>query len=219
MPSVTVLANEASTISEDTPVTARALLSPSNAGTYVEATRHWVLLSERGAASLVRLTQNALKNHMQTQICEGSGSSGQVTGLTVDSSITNASGSSLTWATTLAAMAPVEAVGGDSPLTWVVTSAAAKLLRARAGVAGGEAIMDRNNKIGGYRAVVIGGTTSSFAIFGRWQDLIVYQWTPIEVSTNPYAGFQQGIIGVRGWISFNAGPQVAASFSTITSIT
>jgi hypothetical protein len=49
--------------------------------------------------------------------------------------------------------------------------------------------------------------------------LIVYQWQPVEISTNPFAQFQQAIIGVRGWVSFNAGPQVTGSFSTITGIT
>ena len=38
-------------------------------------------------------------------------------------------------------------------------------------------------------------------------------------SVYPFAAFPYVIIGVRGWLAFNAAPIVATSFATITAIT
>ena len=141
-------------------------------------------------------------------------------GLAADSAISNSSGTTIAWTTICTVMDLIEKAAGDGALTWVVTSAAAKILRQRAVVgSAGPAILDGDNRIGGYPCIVIGGTASATAIFGRWQDLIVYQWLPLEIAVNPFASFQQGIIGVRGWASFNAAPLVTGSFATITGIT
>ena len=44
------------------------------------------------------------------------------------------------------------------------------------------------------------------AAFGRWSDMLVYEWQPLEIAVNPFAQFPQAIIGTRGWIAFNAAP-------------
>jgi len=218
LPAATVLANQTSSIGETSPTTSRTLMDASNAGVYIEESRAFALQSERGARAVVRLLTNALRNHVQVQIIEGSGSSGQVLGLANDSAVDTASGGTLTYATVCDAIAVVEDAAGDGPLAWVLTSAAAKIMRQRPVVGTDGAAILSDGKIGGYPAVVIGGTTSATAVFGRWQDLIVYEWLPIEIAVNPLANFKSAIIGVRGWVSFNAAPLVNGSFSTLTSL-
>jgi hypothetical protein len=56
-------------------------------------------------------------------------------------------------------------------------------------------------------------------VFGRWSDLIVHEWSPLELAVNPFAIFRADVIGVRGWFSFNAAPLVNGSFYKISSIT
>lgn len=221
MPTVTMLASETATAAEDTPTVSRSLLNPSHATDYIELSRQFAVQSETGARAGGRLLENAIRNKMQQQIIEGSGASNEVEGLATDTAnITNTSGTTLAFAAITTTLDVVEKAAGDGALTWVITSAAAKILRARPVTTSGTTpILGSDMKIGGYPVVVIGGTTSATAIFGRWEDLIVYQWSPLEIATNPYAQFQAGIIGIRGWLAFSAAPLVNASFASITGIT
>jgi hypothetical protein len=49
---------------------------------------------------------------------------------------------------------------------------------------------------------------SAHAVFGRWSDLVVHEWTPLELAVNPFAIFRADVIGARGWFSFNSAPLV-----------
>jgi hypothetical protein len=98
------------------------------------------------------------------------------------------------------------------------TAAAAKVLRSREVISGGAAIM-ADYKIGGYPVYICGASTAAHAVFGKCSDLVVHEWSPLELATNPFAIFPAGIIGVRGWFSFNAAPLVNGSFYKISSIT
>ena len=218
LPAVSVLANEGASIGETTPTTSRSLLNASNAGAYVEHSRQWALQTEFGARALVQLLTNALRTHVGVQIIEGSGASGQVLGLVNDTAVSSASGTTLAWSTVATTLETVEKAAGDGALAWVVTAPAAKLMRQRAIITGGNEIL-KDGRIGGYPTIVIGGTTAAHAAFGRWRDLIVYEWAPLEIAANPFAAFRQAIIGVRGWVSFNAAPLVNGSFATIKDIT
>ena len=115
-------------------------------------------------------------------------------------------------------METVEKAAGDAPLTWVATAGAATILRQRAEISGGSAIL-RDGRIGGYPCIVVGGTTDKVAVLGRWQDLIVYEFAPLEIAVNPFQNFQGQLIGVRAWATFDVAPMVAGSFATITGIT
>lgn len=218
LPTVTVLANEQSSISEQTPTTTQTLMVPTHLTSYMEASRQFALQSEGGAAAIANLLTTAIRQAAGLQIIAGSGSSGQVTGLTVNSDVATATGGTLAQTHIVAALETVEKAAGDGALAWVVTAPAAKIMRQRATISGGNAIL-QDGKIGGYPAIVIGGTTDATAAFGRWKDLLVYEWSPMEVAVNPFATFTSAIIGVRAWLPFSAAPLCAASFYTITSIT
>jgi HK97 family phage major capsid protein len=223
LPAVTVLANETATATEVSPPTAQSLLSPSSATSYVEQSRHIVLQSEGGAAATAGLLTNALRTHVGAQILMGAGTGGEVLGLANDSAIATGTGSALAWGSVCTTMETVEKAAGDGALAWVVTAPAATIMRQRGIVDDDDAALGsgpilRDGSIGGYPCIVIGGTTAAAAAFGRWSDLIVYQWLPLEIAVNPFANFKSGIIGVRGWIAFNAAPLVASSFATITDI-
>jgi len=218
LPAVTIMSSETSTASDGTPAVSASALTPANLGCYVTSSRQWTLMTRGGAEAVARLITNALRVQAQQQIIEGSGSNGQVLGLVNDSTITSVAGTSITWATVCDALKAVEAAAGDAPLTWVCTSAAASVLRQRETAAGAGPIL-RDNRIAGYPVITIGGTGSAHAILGRWEDLLIHEWQPVEIQVNPFAIHKAGIIGTRGWLSFNAAPLVAASFYGLKSIT
>jgi len=49
--------------------------------------------------------------------------------------------------------------------------------------------------------------------------LLIHEWQPVEIQVNPFAIFRAGILGTRGWLSFNSAPLVAASFYALKSLT
>jgi len=218
LPTTYILANEATAITEESPTTTQTLVVPTHATAYVEMSRQLALQSEGGAAAMANLLTNAVRNRAQTQILEGTGSNGEVLGLTADSAIATSSGTTVAWSTIAATMETVEKAAGDGALTWVLSAPAAKILRQRAQIANGEAIL-KDGKIGGYPALIVGGTTAAYATFGRWSDLILYEWSPLEVAVSPFANFKSAILGTRAWLAFGAAPLVNTSFATITSIT
>jgi len=218
-PTVTIMATEAATAGDESPAATQSLLGPVNLTCHVTESRQWALQTGPMGANAIRdLLVGALRTQAQVQILTGSGSNGQVLGLCNDSTIATDTGGTLAFAKVAAAMEDVEAGAGDGELAWVCTAAAAKVLRAREIAAGSGPIL-HDGRIGGYRCIVVGGTTDAVAVFGRWRDLLVFEWSPIEVAVNPFANFQAQRIGVRGWLTFNAAPKVAGSFSTITAIT
>jgi len=217
LPTVSVLASETTNITEQSPAAGQAALSPKNLASYGRHSRQWALQSEAGAAALTRLHVNAVKSKALQQILEGTGSNGQLLGLTANSDVPTAAGTSVDWAKTCAAMESVEKTG-SGPFAWVVSAAAAKLLRQRAQISGGEAIL-RDGRIGGYPCYVTGCTTSAIAAFGSWTDLQVFQWRPIEVAVDPFTDFQSASIGMRAWLSVDAAPMLLNSFYTLTAIT
>jgi HK97 family phage major capsid protein len=218
LPTVTTLASESATISEVSPVTAQSLLSPCHTTTYIEESRQFALQSEGGAQAIAQMETNALRTDAGAKLLVGSGSAGEPLGLLNDTTVSTTSGTTLTMAAIATTMETVEKSAGDGALTWIVTSAAAKILRQRAVISGGAAIL-ADAKIGGYSARIIGGTTDAVAAFGKWSDLLIFEWAPIEIAINPFAQFQQAIIGVRGWLAWNFAPLVASSFATISAIT
>lgn len=219
-PTVTVMQTEAVTqAAAVVPTTTQSLLAPTGHTTYIEESRPFVLQTGGlGATAIESLILAALRTQVQVQILNGSGSNGQVLGLCNDATVATTNGGTLTWAMVAGAMETVEAGAGDAELAWVVTAGAATIMRQRAQISGGDAIL-KDGRIGGYRCIVVGGTTAKVAVFGRWVDLMLYEWAPIELAVHPFANFQAGIIGVRGWATFNAAPKVAGSFATITGIT
>ena len=217
LPTVSVLATQTSAITETNPATSAGVLAPSNTGTYFSASKQWVLQTRGGAEAAKRVSLTALRTKAMSQFIEGSGSNNEVLGLGVDTNIPGAAGTTLTVAHVVAALESVEANAGDGELGWVVTAPAAKILRQRAVISGGEAIM-RDNKIAGYPAVVVAGT-AAHAVFGKFSDLIVVEWTPLEMSISPFANFRADLVGVRGWFSYNAVPLSNSSFYAIRSIT
>jgi hypothetical protein len=219
LPTVTILASETSAAAEQNPATSASVIPPTNAATYVVATKQWALQSRGGAAALKRLILNALRNKAMEQVLIGDGTNGQVTGLVADAAVPDATGGTLAMSHIIDALDSVESAAGDSALTWVVTSAAAKILRARAVMTGGSEPILHNREIAGYPVVIVGASTAAHAILGKWSDLIIYEWTPLELATNPFAIFRADHIGVCGWFSFSAAPLVNGSFYCIESIT
>jgi HK97 family phage major capsid protein len=219
LPAASVLATQTSTASDVGPSdAAQSVLSPKNIVCFGKFSRQWIQQTPQGAASLARLFVNAERTKLVTQICNGAGTSGELLGLTANPAVATVVGTSVDWSDILTTLDNVEKNSSGAGLAWVVSNAAAKVLRARDGVSGATAMMV-DNKIAGYPVHTIGDGTNAYAVFGAWRDLQVFQWAPLELEFDIFSSFQSPAIGVRAWISADAAPVITGSFSTITSIT
>jgi len=59
------------------------------------------------------------------------------------------------------------------------------------------------------------GSNLSAAIFGRWSDLLIGQWSGIELMTDPYSDFAKGSVGVRALSTIDIAVRHGESFSLV----
>jgi hypothetical protein len=218
LPPATVQADETTQVAASAPESSVTTAAPVNVGVMLEHSKQWALQSPHGARSLIDLAANAIRVKAQQQILEGSGASGQLDGFVNDAAVPNAAGTTLGATHIAAALESVEAGGGDAPLVWVVTAAAAEIARQRAWISGGAALL-ADGKIGGYPCIVVGGCSTACMVLGRWGHYAVIERQPIEVGVHPFQQFAADIIGLKAWTRFDAAPRVNSSFYVIKAIT
>lgn len=219
------LANEASTVTESQQTFVQVALTPKNVGAYTEISRQLLLQSSPGAEGIVTddLAQ-VVALAADLAVLEGSGSGGQPTGISATSGIGSVTGTSIAYAgvlefqTDVAGSNVMPARGG-----YVTTPAVAALLMQRARFSNTDTPLWVGNiwdgSVSGFPAMSSNQLTAASMIFGDWQETVVGEWGVLEVSVNPFANFQAGIIGVRAIYSMDVGVRRPFAFSRATSIT
>ena len=59
------------------------------------------------------------------------------------------------------------------------------------------------------------GSNLSAILFGRFSDLLIGQWSGIEIETDPYTDFAKGSVGVRALATIDLGVRHGESFGLI----
>jgi HK97 family phage major capsid protein len=219
------LSTEATAITESQQTFAQMALSPKTAGGYVEISRQLLLQSSPGAEQIV---QNDLAQvvglAVDLAVLNGSGASGQPTGIINTAGIGGVTGTSITYTgivefqtDTAAGNALFDAAG------YVTTPAVAGLLKQRVKFTSTASpiwegkLLD--GTVDGYRAMASNQVPSANILFGDFGKVVLASWGVLEVEVNPYANFAAGIVGVRAMYSIDVGVRYAAAFSLATSVT
>lgn len=200
-------------------------MTPKTVGGYTEISRQLLLQSSPGAEGIVTDDlARVVSVAGDLGALEGSGSSGQPTGISQTSGIGAVTGTSLAYADVLEFQSDVGAAnimpvrGG-----YVTPIAIAALLAARMKVTNDYSPLWEGNlwdgSMAGFPAMSSEQLTAASMIFGDWQELVIGEWGVLEVEVNPFANFQAGIIGVRAMYSMDVGVRRPAGFSRSTSIT
>lgn len=223
--SATWLANEASTITETNAAFGQIAMTPKHVGAYQEISRQLLMQS---APSVDMLVMNDLARVIAIAIdlaaLEGSGASGQPTGISQTAGIGSVTGTSLAYAGVLEFQSDV--AGGNAlaeNCAYVTTPSVAALLAARQRFASTDTpLWDGNlldGRMSGFRAVSTLQLTAASMIFGDFSQVIIGDWGQLEIAMNPYANFQAAITGIRAIQAVDVGIRYAAAFSRATSIT
>jgi HK97 family phage major capsid protein/HK97 family phage prohead protease len=219
------LTNEATAITESQQTVGQLALAPKTLGAYTELSRQLMLQSTPAAEALV---MNDLAKVLALAIdlagLEGSGSSGQPTGISNTAGIGSVSGTSIA----LAGMIEFQTdTGAANALAdgsaYLTTPTVAGLLMQRARFSNTDTPLWTGSVLEGqacgYRASTTTQMTAASMIFGDFSQVVIGEWSMLEIALNPYANFTAAITGIRAIQSVDVGIRQAAAFSRATSIT
>jgi HK97 family phage major capsid protein len=219
------LANEGSQITESQPTLGQMALTPKNLAAYTEISHQLALQSNPSAEAIVwRDLAKVLGVAIDAAIFEGSGTSGQPTGIANTAGIGSVVGTSLDAAKVAEFQTDVAAANALAPgCVYVTTPAVASLLMQRVKVASTWSPLWEGSVLEGTmmgrRALSTNNVTAGTMVFGDFSQVVLGMWGPIELAVNPYSQFTYGIIGVRAWATCDVGVRIGAAFSRATSIT
>ena len=220
------LSTEATAITESQQTFGQLALTPKNAGAYTEISRQLMMQSSPAADMLV---MNDLSKVVALGIdlaaLNGSGASGQPTGVLNTSGIGAVTGTSLNWPGIVEFETDVSAANADvETMAYLTTPAVRGLLKSRdkTGTTNGNYVWGGQNgekSLNGYRAEVSTQVPAATMIFGDWSQIIIGEWGVLEIALNPYANFPAGIVGIRAFQTVDIGVRQAGAFSSASSIT
>jgi len=219
------LTNEATAITESQQTIGQLALAPKNLGAYTELSRQLMLQSTPAAEQLVMTDlAKVLALAIDLAACEGSGSSGQPTGISATAGIGSVTGTSIAYAGIVEFQTDTAAgnalADGSAYLT---TPTVAGLLMQRQRFSSTDSplwmgsVLD--GQMAGYRATTTTQITAASMIFGDFSQVVIGEWGMLEIALNPYASFTAAITGIRAIQSVDIGIRQAAAFSRATSIT
>jgi len=221
------LANEGAGVSESDQTFSQMALSPKNVAAYTEISRQLMMQSSPSAEMIVMNDLAAVVAlAVDSAAIQGTGLTGQPTGIISTSGIGSVTGTSIAYAGILEFQTDVMAANAlINPATsgYVCTPAVAALLAIRQRFASTDTplweggLMD--GRVAGFAAMSSTQMPASRVLFGDWSQLVIAEWGALELDVNPYANFPAGITGVRAFYTVDVGVRYAASFSYSTAIT
>ena len=221
------LSTESTAITESQPTIGQLALSPKNAGGLVDVSRDMLLQSTPSVEALV---QNDLLRIAAIGIdkaaLNGSGSSGEPTGVSATSGIGSVTGTSIAYAGIVEFTTDVAASNALADgMAYVTTPAVAGLLKQRQRFSSTDTplwtgkLLD--GEMEGYRAVATNQIATASMIFGDWSQVILASWGSLEImmTNSDSTKFAAGISTIRVMLAVDVGVRIPAAFSQATSIT
>ena len=192
-------------------------MAPKSLGAFTDITRQLMIQSSIDVENLVR---NDLAASMAIAIddaaLEGSGSSGNPTGITNTSGINTVSLSSAA-APTFAEMVGMEsAVRVDNALlgdlAYIVHPTNYGTLKTTEKATNTAQFVAENDQINGYRAVVSPQLTANNYVFGNFNDLLIGMFGGLDVVVDPFTGSSAGTVRIVALQSVDVAVRHAVSF-------
>jgi HK97 family phage major capsid protein len=219
------LSTEATAITESQQTFAQMALSPKTAGAYTEISRQLLLQSSPAVEGLVQsdLAQ-VVALAVDLAVLNGSGASGQPTGIISTAGIGSVTGTSIAYAGIVEFQ--TDTATGNALFDssgYVTTPAVAGLLKQRVKFTSTASPIWEGKllegTVDGYRAMASNQVPSANILFGDFSKVVLAEWGVLEVEVNPYANFAAGIVGVRAMYSIDVGVRYPAAFSLATAVT
>jgi len=217
------LATETTTITESQPVIGQVAFTPKNLACFCEFSR---LLAKQAAAETVvkMILLSTLGKFLDTQILNGSGASGEMTGILNTAGLQTQSGTSLAQAgVTVMKQKAAEAGAVDRELGFISTPAVRQLLEIREKVAGNAGFIWQGGQVADLPAFASVECPAATMLVGPWAQVILGMWGApgLMLEINPFdpTGFKAGVIQGRMILTADVGVIRPSAFVKSTSIT
>lgn len=215
------LSTETSQVTASTPTLAQIACTPKQVGIVVNFSRQ--LSKQANAENFVRRElMNTIGTAIDQAVINGSGASGQPTGILNTAGIGTETGTSLAQAGCVSMKRKVaDSNAPDEAISFIGTPAIRELLEGRARATGLGFIWD-DDKVASKPAYVSTDVPSATLICGAWPLVYLGIWGQgFVVEVNPYdsTGFKTGMITARILISLDVAILHPAAFCVSTSIT
>ena len=215
--SASFISSEGGASGESEMVIGSVTMSPKTLGVHTDITRQLMLQSSLDVENLVR---DDLAKSMAIAIddgaLEGSGSSGNPTGITNTSGINTVSLSSAS-APTFAEMVSIEtAVAVDNALVgdlaYIINPTNFGTLKTTAKDSGSGLFVAENNQVNGYPVVVSNQLTANNYVFGNFNDLLIGFFGGLDIVVDPFTNSTSGTVRVVALQSVDVAVRHAVSF-------
>ncbi len=215
--SAAFISSEGGASGESEMVIGSVTMSPKTLGAFTDVTRQLMIQSSLDVENLIR---DDLSKSMAVAIdnaaLEGSGSSGNPTGITNTSGINTVSLSSAA-APTFAEMVSIEtAVAVDNALmgdlAYIIHPTNYGTLKTTAKDSGSGLFVAENNQVNGYPVVVSAQLTANNYVFGNFNDLLIGFFGGLDIVVDPYTSSSSGTVRVVALQSVDVAVRHAVSF-------
>lgn len=213
------IATEGGAASESEPTFGQVTLAPKTVGAYTDITRLMMMQSSLGIEGLVR---NDLATGIALAIdsgaLQGSGSSGQPTGIANTSGINAPTAFAAANPTFAEVVAMETAVAEDNALmgnlAYILPAGMYGALKTTAKDSGsGQFVVEPGNTINGYRAIVSNQVTAGDLYFGNFADLLIGMYGGLDITVDPYTASTTGNVRIVALQTCDVAVRHAVSFA------
>ena len=192
------LASETSTITVSTPVIGQVSASPKMGGAIIRASRQFMQQAATADEFIRKQLLGAVGQLLDAAVLNGSGASGEPTGLLIAAGV-NAQSGAVTHANLLTALETLSnSKADDEKIVFLTTPTVRKALQAREIVSTSGVMLWRDNELVDKPAFVTTDCPAGAIFAGDWSQVLVAFWgSGLEIEVDPYTSFTTGAIQIR----------------------
>lgn len=202
------IATEGGNAAQSEPQFDQVTLTPKTVGAYGEYTRQLLKQSTPGVEGLLRSDlASAIATAIDVAALEGSGASGQPTGLRNASGVltsTIAVAGAPTWVEIVEFMTDLDAANAlaGNNLGWIVhPGVRGSMLVTEKATGTAKFILEARDELAGFPLTVTSNAAANGIYFGDWSQLLIGMWGGLDVLVDPYSNSQSGTVRISAFQS------------------
>ena len=213
------ISTEGGAATESEPTFGQVTMSPKTIGAMTDITRLMMLQSSLDIEALIRNDlSTALALAIDNGALQGSGSSGQPTGIANTSGINAPTAFAAANPTFAEVVAMETAVAEDNALmgnlSYILPASMYGALKTTAKDAGsGQFVIAPDGTMNGYRAIVSNQVTAGDLYFGNFSDLLIGMYGGLDITVDPYTASSSGTVRIVALQTVDVAVRHAVSFA------
>lgn len=214
------ISTEGAAASESEPTFGQVTMTPKTLGAFTDITRLMMMQSSPDIEALVRDDlSRALALAIDLGALQGSGSSGQPTGIKNVSGVNKPTSFAAANPTFAEVVALETAVAEDNALlgnlSYILPAGMYGALKTTAKASGqGLFVVEQpGNTVNGYRAIVSNQVTAGDLFFGNFADLLIGMYGGLDILVDPYTASSSGTVRIRALQTVDVAVRHAVSFA------